>query len=232
RKLNKHLREPIHRHPIDPAEAGPQAVRQRAHIHRAEHEAWEPLGGVPEAAAASGTGDLADAREGGGELQLGRGEVAEELREVLALAVAVGYWGCGVAQDGFGGEVRWGVQVEDRGDGGDKEGARGVVDAGGEGEEVDEAGEVRAEGGEGEVEVDGPGVVDDQCCALTERVVRGWREAEMGFSKIGFEEGDSAFGELEPEIGRIAAALLDFEAVVSTVEAEDVVYCWIVKKST
>ena len=89
--------------------------------------------------------------------------------------------------------MRWGGGREDGGGGGAEEESGALGGGAGEVEEIGETLQVWGEAREGDIEVDGPGRVDDGCCRLFEGGEGGGGEAEVGFCEFAGVEVDGCF---------------------------------------
>ncbi|KAJ0161030.1 hypothetical protein CTA2_6907, partial [Colletotrichum tanaceti] len=196
---------------------GAEVGGEDAEVLGAGDDGGQPLLAVPDAVAGDGAGDLADADDGGGDAGAAGGLVEDEGADELGAAVARARQG-EVEQAGLGhgagaGPGVDGADAADEDDGHVLGGAQGEVDP------VADAADVRLERLDRDVEVDGPGVVDDAVGVAEEALVDLGREPQGALGQVGAEELGLGPGGREPAVG--AHLGLARRAVLAAVEADD-----------
>ena len=196
----------------------PQRVREQTEVNGRSDDGGQPLLFVPVALFGGRAADLADADDFGGHAGDFGCLFEDQRRNELGLAVAAGGNG-EVVQRLLGHHPVGVVPLVDGGDGGDEDDGHVLVGFVREVDQVAAAADVRLEGLDGDVEVDGPLVVDDAVDGLQQGVVDLSVETEVGARQVGVVE--LALGEVGREAtagGRSGLARL---AVLGTVEADD-----------
>ncbi|GJC97089.1 hypothetical protein ColKHC_05915 [Colletotrichum higginsianum] len=216
RDLEDEAGDALDRGPVDGGH-GAEVGREDAEVLGAGDDGGQPLLAVPDAVAGDGAGDLADADDGGGDASAAGGLVEDEGADELGAAVARARQG-EVEQAGLGDGAGAGPGV-DGADAADEDDGHVLGGAQGEVDPVADAADVRLERLDRDVEVDGPGVVDDAVGVAEEAVVDLGREPQGALGQVGAEELGLGPGGREAAVG--AHLGLARRAVLAAVEADD-----------